>query len=567
MDIEDNIGRTVTYTQDSIGNLTAASVKRQRHLRLQQLHQQAPPHQHRRRPGRLRKYLRLNRQGSQADPWRRCYRLYLLHPIPKTTLTTTIKDSSGTVLNTQTRTVEFDSNGQPNKVTDTYGNVRIYTRDSNMLLQREEYWENTGTVTAPVLVLKTSTDYTYDSKGNALTRTDSLGNVTTWTYHPAFSKVATETVKSVVDPLQNRVITNTYDSVNGNLLTTTETGFLGNSTPYSYSTTYTYDTNGRIKTVDGPRTDVSDVTTYTYDPITGFLTAVTQPLIGATTYSNHDSLGNPQTVTDPNGNATTYTYDTTGRVLTVKAPGDLNPMQYVYITAGCTSCGSGGANKIDYIILPEGNKIDYDYDSFGNLTTIKDSQNNSINYAYDSEGNRLKEEIKDTLGTLQKTLSYQYDALNRLNKTVNPDSTFAEYGYDFRSNRKSVKDPKGNTTAYSYDALNRLIAVIQSGNITTSYEYNSNQNLTKVIDANNNATVYKYDDKGRVYQVISPDTGTTTYSYDPAGNLTSKTDAKGVTISYVYGALNRLTKIDFPRIRTSFIPTTPAPTAKAVSAP
>ncbi|MEK6699301.1 MAG: RHS repeat-associated core domain-containing protein, partial [Nitrospirota bacterium] len=360
------------------------------------------------------------------------------------------------------------------------------------------------------------------------------------------SKVATETVKSVVDPLQNRVITNTYDSVNGNLLTTTETGFLGNSTPYSYSTTYTYDTNGRIKTVDGPRTDVSDVTTYTYDPITGFLTAVTQPLIGATTYSNHDSLGNPQTVTDPNGNATTYTYDTTGRVLTVKAPGDLNPMQYVYITAGCTSCGSGGANKIDYIILPEGNKIDYDYDSFGNLTTIKDSQNNSINYAYDSEGNRLKEEIKDTLGTLQKTLSYQYDALNRLNKTVNPDSTFAEYGYDFRSNRKSVKDPKGNTTAYSYDALNRLIAVIQSGNITTSYEYNSNQNLTKVIDANNNATVYKYDDKGRVYQVVSPDTGTTTYSYDPVGNLTSKADAKGVTISYVYDALNRLTKIDFP---------------------
>ena len=88
---------------------------------------------------------------------------------------------------------------------------------------------------------------------------------------------------------------------------------------------------------------------------------------------------------------------------TVKAPGDLNPMQYVYITAGCT-LRQRGANKIDYIILPEGNKIDYDYDSFGNLTTIKDSQNNSINYAYDSEGNRLKEEIKDTLGTLQKTL-------------------------------------------------------------------------------------------------------------------------------------------------------------------
>ena len=281
-------------------------------------------------------------------------------PYKKTKLTNTIKDNSGTVLNTQTRTVEFDSNGQPNKVTDTYGNVRVYTRDSYMLLTREEYWENTGSIDTPNLVLKSATDYTYDSKGNALTRTDSLGNVTTWTYHPTFSKVLTETVKSVVDPLQNRVITNTYDSVNGNLLSTTETGFLGNSTSYSYTTTYTYDTNSRVASIDGPRTDVSDVTTYTYDPITGHLTAITQPLIGTTTYSSHDSLGNPQTVTDPNGNATMYTYDTTGRVLTVKAPGDTASTQYVYVSGGCTSCGNGGANKIDHI-TPAGRKRDMVY--------------------------------------------------------------------------------------------------------------------------------------------------------------------------------------------------------------
>ena len=233
-------------------------------------------------------------------------------------------------------------------------------------------------------------------------------------------------------------------------------------------------------------------------------------------------------------------------MLTVKAPGDLNPTQYVYITAGCTSCGSGGANKIDYIILPEGNKIDYDYDVYGNLITIKDNAGNSINYAFDSEGNRLKEEIKDTLGTLQKTLSYQYDTLNRLSKIVNPDSTYTQYGYDFRGNRTSLRTPNSSLTTYSYDALNRLITVIQPGNINTSYEYNSSNNLTKVTDANNNTTTYKMDDKGRVYQAISPDTGTTNYQYDPVGNMINKMDAKGVTISYVYDALNRLTKIDFP---------------------
>jgi RHS repeat-associated protein len=546
MDIQDNIGRIVSYTQDNIGNLTAASSpsgsaaygysgSTNKHL-LTSIDEGQGAYE--------------NTYDSTGKVTRQTHGAGVIEfeyttPYQKTKLTNTIKNSAGTVQNTQTRTVEFDSNGQPNKVTDTDGNVRNYTRDTNMLLTREEYWENTGSIDTPNLVLKSATDYTYDSKGNALTRTDFLGNVTTWTYHPTFSKVLTETVKSVVDPLQNKVITNTYDAANGNLLTTTETGLLGNVSTYSYTTTYTYDSNGRVKTIDGPRTDVSDVTTYYYDSVTGYLTSVTQPLIGTTTYSGHDSLGNPQTVTDPNGNATTYTYDTTGRVLTVKAPGDTSATQYVYVSAGCSTCG-GGANKIDHITLPEGNTIWYTYDTMGNLSAIKDSLNNTINYTYDSEGNRLTEQINDSAGALQKTLSYQYDALNRLAKTVNPDSTYTQYGYDSRGNRTSLRTPNSALTTYSYDALNRLITVIQPGNITTSYEYNSSNNLTKVTDANSITTTYKYDDKGRVYQVISPDTGTTTYGYDPAGNLTSKADAKGVTISYVYDALNRLTKIDFP---------------------
>ena len=55
---------------------------------------------------------------------------------------------------------------------------------------------------------------------------------------------------------------------------------------------------------------------------------MTQPLIGTTVYSSHDSLGNPGTAIDPNGNSTIYTYDSTGRVLTVKAPGDTAATQH-----------------------------------------------------------------------------------------------------------------------------------------------------------------------------------------------------------------------------------------------
>ncbi|ACM22008.1 RHS repeat protein [Geotalea daltonii FRC-32] len=63
-------------------------------------------------------------------------------------------------------------------------------------------------------------------------------------------------------------------------------------------------------------------------------------------------------ITDPNGNTTTYTYDNVGRVLTIKTPGDTAVTEYGYTTVGCASCG-GTISKIDHIIFPQGNRIDY----------------------------------------------------------------------------------------------------------------------------------------------------------------------------------------------------------------
>ncbi len=549
-DIVDSTGRTVTYSHDSIGNLTAVSGPGGSYA----FGYTDTTYKHRMTSIDDGRGTYTNTYDAQGRVSRQTHGTGVIDfeyivPYKKSKMTATIKDSSGNVLNTSTRTLEFDTNGQTAKVTDTFGNETNYTRDSNMYITREDYWENIGTISSPTLTLRTASTYSYDARGNVLAKTyaqgSSIEKTTTYTYHPVFNGVLTETVASVVNPAQNRVITNIYDETNGNLLTTIETGLLGDGTPYSYTTTYTYGASGKLASIDGPRTDVQDVTSYIYDPTTGFLLSMTLPIIGTTTYSNHDALGNPQTVTDPNGNSTIYTYDTTGRVTSVKAPGDTNSTQYYYLGGGCgASCGGG--NKIDHITLPEGNTIWYTYNSMGSLVTIKDSLNNTINYNYDSEGNKLTEDIKDSSNTLQKTLSYQYDALNRLTRITNPDSSYTEYSYDFRGNRSAIRNPNAAITSYSYDKLNRLISVVQPGSITTGYGYNTNNNLTTVTDANNNTTTYRYDDKGRVYQVISPDTGTTTYQYDPAGNTISKTDAKGVTISYQYDALKRIIMIDFP---------------------
>ncbi|ACM19395.1 RHS repeat protein [Geotalea daltonii FRC-32] len=546
--ISDSLGRNVTYGYDTIGNLAsvvtplssaqyAYTDPTNKHLMTTVDEGDGPYANTYDKAGRV---VRQTHGTGQID---------IEYTVPRKTtkVTTTIKDGTGLLLNTNIRTVEFDDNGQVAKETDTLGNVTTYIRNQQTWITRKEQWENTGTIASPTLVLKAAINYTYDSIGNVLTSTQAPGTPqekqAIYTYDPTFNHQTSESAASVVNPAISKITSHTYDS-KGNRQSTTETGLLGDGTPYSYATTYENDANGRVTRIDGPRTDVQDVTTFTYDANGNMLTK-TEALIGTTRYDNYDALGNPGTITDPNGNATTYTYDTAGRALFVKAPGDINPTEYTYTTGGCGSCG-GSTNRIASIIQPEGNRIDYTYDTNGKLTKIADSQNNSINYSYDSEGNKLKEEIKDPSGILQKTISYQYDVINRLKQIKNPDATYTEFGYDALGNRTSSKDPKQNLTTSQYDALSRLTATIQPGNVTTGFTYDTNNNLTTVTDANSNSTTYKYDDLGRVYQTISPDTNTTTYSYDPAGNLKTKTDAKGIIIAYTYDDANRLTRTSFP---------------------
>ncbi len=400
-----------------------------------------------------------------------------------------------------------------------------------------------------------------DSRGNVLTKIEAVSKpeqrTTTYTYHPTLNTPLTITVPSVLGA-GNKVTTFDYDS-DGNdipnespgslLRRRIEEGFTqdasGATVPFKYVTTYQYTALGQMQQIDGPRTDVSDVTTMDYypivagDPNSGMLHTATTPA-GTTTYSNYDWNGNVGRIADVNGIATDYTYESRNRVKTITNASDSSVTTYFYTPTG----------NIDHIQLPLGNLIAYQYDSADRLTKISDDLGNSINYGYDTESNRTSEQIKDPAGTLKKSLTMTYDDFNRLYHAVNPDSTYTEYLYDGNGNRTNLKDPKGNQTHFDYDALNRLTKVTQNYGGTpaplTQYGYDGQDNLRTVTDANGNITTTTVDDLGRTVSVASPDTGTTRYSYDPAGNLLTKLDAKAITTTYQYDAANRLTAIQFP---------------------
>ncbi len=292
--------------------------------------------------------------------------------------------------------------------------------------------------------------------------------------------------------------------------------------------------------MNGPRTDVPDVTTYTYYPNNdpdpgkrGNVATITSALGHATTISAYNAHGQPLSMTDPNGLVTTMTYDARQRLTSRTVGTETTAYQY------------DGVGQLTKVTLPDGSFLSYSYDAAHRLTGMQDNLGNRIAYTLDAMGNRTQEQVFDPANNLAQTGSRVYSNLNRLFQEIGAQSQTTEYGYDAQGNVTSVKDPLNKITANAYDALNRLAQVTDPANGITAYGYNGLDALTSVSDPRSLVTGYTVDGLGNLAQQVSPDTGTTTSSYDAAGNLLTQMDAKGQTTSYAYDALNRVTSITF----------------------
>ena len=297
---------------------------------------------------------------------------------------------------------------------------------------------------------------------------------------------------------------------------------------------YTYDDHGKVLTVDGPRTDVTDVTTYTYNA-QGNVSSVTNALGHVTNITAYDNNNRPLSIVDPNGLITTLTWSSRGW-LTSRAVSNGT-------TTETTIYDYDGVGQLTKVTLPDGSYISYTNDAAHRLTGLADSLGNHISYTLDAMGNYTREDIYDPRNVLTQTRSHVYNALNRLAQDIGAQNQTTDYSYDNNDNLTSVSDPLGHATTNGYDALNRLVQVTDPANGITYYGYDAQDHLTSVSDPRNLQTTYSYDGLDDLKQLVSPDTGTTTNTYDAAGNLLTATDARGAVTTYTYDALNRVTQI------------------------
>lgn len=367
----------------------------------------------------------------------------------------------------ETTRTEYNNAFLPVSYTDEYGETTTYTYDS-------KYRVKTETVDS-----KTTT-YNYDTYGNITSYicTDSENN-TYYTY---------DSNKRVVrEQTDNDYTYYTYDSHGNNLVYATLKKDYTGEAPALYNaslncfdtTTYTYDTNGRV-------------TNEVYS--TG----------GSVSYT-YDNKGNvlTETTVDENNNSTTvtYTYDAMGNLLTTSKGSETS--SYIYDEAGRTLLANESGECTRTIYDDQGRVIqsiepqDYDSTKEG-LPTSKTYNDANVGqrYYYNSTTGNLDREIN----RLDVETTYEYYDTGEKKKEC-----FDIYRYDYNI--------KGNLTKVYVDGVNTL-----------SYNYDEDYNLTSEVYANGQSIRYEYDEDGNLeYQYHNNDTAPyVSYSYNNDNELTQK---------------------------------------------
>ena len=239
------------------------------------------------------------------------------------------------------------------------------------------------------------------------------------------------------------------------------------------SMSYTYNEAGQVLTEDGPRTDVNDITTNTYNA-QGLVATTINALGHVTTYNSYDASGNLLSVTDPNGVVTEFTYHERGWLLSSRVKHPTNASADSLTTYTYDAVG-----QMLSTTLPNGVQIFYEYDDARRLTAIKNALNERIEYTLDAAGNRTQQVIKNASGTITYSVSTAFDELSRVMRIIGNNGQQDQHQYDVNDNRTATTDGRTNTTQQTYDALNRVKKIIDPNLGETQFTYNSQDQIDR----------------------------------------------------------------------------------------
>lgn len=306
------------------------------------------------------------------------------------------------------------------------------------------------------------------------------------------------------------------------------------------STSYSYDSLGRLTTAADPGGTTS---TTTYDSTgrpTSFITRSDSFTLTSNTYT-YDDIKNVETRKDEKGNIIVVQKDTLARPLTktttsVDIPGT-EITTFVYDSAQSAL----SLSRLSSVAMSSGCSYTFDYDAYGNQSSIAltvDSHAWSMSQSFGPAGDLRARTYPDgSIETQIANIGGEISAISLADSKTSPATTLLSFE-NFTSFGKPQNLSYGNGVSeqLGFGAVGQMKSQVMTGPANTTLysqllQREETGSLLSVTDrVTNGQESFSYDAAGRVATA-----GTAGYGYDAAGNIQSK---DGVTYG---GSGNRIT--------------------------
>ena len=317
----------------------------------------------------------------------------------------------------------------------------------------------------------------------------------------------------------------------------------------TWSYKYTFHTGKRIatKTIDGPRTDVDDITLESYDGVGNLVSTKNAKGHIVTIINKKPGFGHDGVI-DENNIKTNFKYNNRGWLESKEITHNENKWDetYKYYPNGLLK-EKHNAN---------GSYEKYKYNSAKFLTEIENSKGEKYKITPDEFGSWLSKSIYAADGELKFNKARQPDALGRTLSITGADGQFSQFKYDNNGNVKlhtiSLENDHELRIEKEYDWNNRIISesptsTAHEPRVNTYYQYEFGRLVSVEVkpfirhSQPAKLTRYIYNGFGDLLKEDSPNRGSTYFHYDLNASLMTKlTDARGIAEIRQYDILNRL---------------------------
>lgn len=275
------------------------------------------------------------------------------------------------------------------------------------------------------------------------------------------------------------------------------------------------------------------VTSYTYDENGRTKSVTTSGSWGSSSIQNHYENGNLVATIDPLGRETGYGYDLLGRVNKVALPDPDGPSEPRRAPVNYFTYDALG--RVTAEVDPAGAVVRTTYDTRGRVTEVRNTDGASFSQT-DDTGQLVA--LSDDTG---RTTRRAYDDAGRLVSQWSPGREApTTFQYDTAGNLRFQTNPLGETTELTYDAFGRLESEIDPNGAVTTFTYYADGQTHTLTDPLLNTTTWTYDGAGRLVAETNQSGDTRTYGYDVHGRRTHEIDRLGRVIAYEYDHLGQV---------------------------